>query len=183
MSTNHPIEKLNSKKVFESKWMKFYDDEVLFPDGKKGKYSYLDAIPGVSVVVVNDKEEFLLIKEYRYPIRSWLWHTITGGVKEGQNPLDIAKEELKQEAGMIAHEWTEISRFYFAPGIESTLNITFLASDIDVVTENNHGQGDEAISNLKYFSQSEIYKFHKQDKMTDALTLSSIQSYFSYINQ
>jgi len=101
MSNTSPWKTLSSKIVYESKWMRLFEDKVIHLDGTNGIYSYLNAIPGIIVIAEKDGK-YLMINEYKYPAKQWIWNFITGGYHEGEDPLVRAKQELLEETGYSA---------------------------------------------------------------------------------
>ncbi|WP_216327130.1 Nudix hydrolase [Deinococcus aestuarii] len=51
------------------------------------------------VVVINDRDEVLLVCEHK-PGSRGLWHIPAGGVEEGENPQDTAVREAYEETGL-----------------------------------------------------------------------------------
>src|SRR5260221_1529471 len=63
--------------------------------------------PGSSVVIArNAASKLLLIRQYRYAARQRLWEVVAGRVDPGETPLDAARRELAEEAGLAAKRWT-----------------------------------------------------------------------------
>ena len=171
--------KTRSEIIYENRWMKFIRDEVIHPNGKKGEYTYLDAIPGVIVIPVQD-DHIYMIKEFKYPINNWIWNLFTGGIKKGENPLDVAKNELMSEGAITASEWKYLGKFYFAPGIETTYNHIYLATSLTINKFKENGEGDELISVRSKFSNDEIKDMIKNDEIDSGLVIAALQKYFIY---
>ena len=171
MSNDSPWKTLSSKIVYESKWMRFYEDQIIHPDDTKGMYSYLNAIPGIIVIAEKDGK-LLMINEYKYPIKQWIWNFITGGYHEGEDHLIRAKQELIEETGYNAKNWKYLGKFYFAPSIETTYNHCYLATGFDQEEGKEElGEGDEAIREMKWFTTDEILKMINSGVIVSGLVL------------
>lgn len=74
--------------------------------------------PGaVAIVAMNDDGEVLLLRQYRHPVRSYLWELPAGLLDVADEPwLDAAKRELAEEADLIAATWHTLIDFYTSPG-------------------------------------------------------------------
>jgi ADP-ribose pyrophosphatase len=177
-----PWQTIKSEIIYSNKWMKFIKNEVIHPNGTSGEYTYLDAIPGV-VVIAYENDSIYLIKEFKYPINKWIWNLITGGINEGQNPLDVARNELKEEANIIANKWLDLGNFYTAPGIEITDNHTFLATELTVGEFHINGEGDEAINQIRKFNIAEIKEMIKIGEIHNGLVLAALMKFFNYLEK
>ena len=75
---------------------------------REGGQTYFDIIkhPGGSVIVaINDQDEICLLKQYRHAVREHIWELPAGCLEPNEPPLETAKRELEEEAGVIATEW------------------------------------------------------------------------------
>jgi len=177
-----PWKTLTSDIIYENKWIRIIEDQIIHPDGQSGIYAYMDAIPGI-VVIVEDEEGIYFINEYKYPLKKWIWNLVTGGLGRSENPLQRAKSEVYEEMGIKAEKWIEIGKFYFAPAIETTYNHVFLAQNLTVGNDHKLGLGDEAIRELKKFSVTEIRRMIKNGEIESGLVLGALMQYFVYTKQ
>ena len=177
-----PWQTIKSEIVYSNKWMKLIENDVIHPNGTNGEYTYLDAIPGVVVIAYEDNSIFL-IREFKYPIDKWIWTLITGGIDEGQNPLDVAKNELKEEANIIANKWLDLGNFYTAPGIEITDNYTYLATELSVGEFHTDGEGNEAINRIQKFNLDEIKNMITRGDIENGLALAALMKFFNYLEK
>ena len=98
------IKKVNSKSVYEDKWLKFFQDEIKFPDGSSGTYAWADRKSGVGIVVITKDKKVLLHREYRYPIKDYSWEIQGGGIDDGETVEQAAVRELEEETGIQMNE-------------------------------------------------------------------------------
>lgn len=90
------------------------------------------AHPGaVAVIALNDDKEVLLIKQYRQPVRSYLWE-IPAGLLDvpGESRQEAAKRELLEETGYIAEQWQDLIEFHTTPGGNDETITVFLATEL-----------------------------------------------------
>jgi len=52
---------------------------------------------------------------------------------EGESPLDCARRELEEEAGVRASEWREVKSFYTSPGFAEEEVTVFFATGLERV--------------------------------------------------
>jgi len=88
--------------------------------------------PGaVAVLVLNDHDEVLLIRQYRQALGMFLFETPAGLLdKVDENPLVAVQRELAEEAGVQAAHWETLVDFYNSPGGSSEAIRIYLAREI-----------------------------------------------------
>ena len=84
----------------------------------------------VAVVVVDDEDRVLLIRQYRHPVGMFLAE-IPAGLLDipGEAPLVTAQRELAEEAGLGAARWNILLDFLNSPGGSSEALRIYLARD------------------------------------------------------
>jgi len=85
----------------------------------------------VAVLALNEKDEVLLIKQYRAPVNQYLYE-MPAGLRnhDGEDDLVAAKRELAEEADYQATDWSHLHSFYTTPGSSSEIIEIFLAKDL-----------------------------------------------------
>lgn len=96
--------------------------------------------PGAAVVLaVDDQERVLCLWQYRHAAgRRFV--EIPAGLMDGdagEDPLEVARRELREEAQLAAQEWTHLASTYSSPGISAEVAHLFLARDLS-----RQGRGD-----------------------------------------
>lgn len=90
--------KEDSKKIAESTFFTLKEDDVVLPNGNKMTYTILD-IPDFAGVLPVIDDNFVLIRNYRYPIDKMVLEIPAGLVEEGEIPEKAAARELEEETG------------------------------------------------------------------------------------
>jgi 8-oxo-dGTP pyrophosphatase MutT (NUDIX family) len=92
--------------------------DIVKPDGNKGKFYVLDKYaPFFSVIIpLSDNDKTYLVGQFRVASQVYSWEFPMGSVRGATNPLKVAKQELKEETGLVAEEWHEIGWYYLANG-------------------------------------------------------------------
>lgn len=173
--------KLKSKIVHNNPWYCIREDDVIMPNGGKGKYFVLDNLNSVTVIAEDKDKKIYLVGQNRYPIGDkYSWEIVTGGVKGSKNPLLAAKKELEEEAGVKAKKWTKLGYSYPVNGYSSEITSIYLAQDL--IEVKNHPEDSENIS-IKKLSLQEILEDIGNNKITCGLTILSILKYLIYENK
>jgi ADP-ribose pyrophosphatase len=87
------------------------------------------AHPGaVAVVALDDDGNVVIVNQYRHPVRARLDELPAGLLDvKGEQPLDAAKRELAEEAGLVAGEWNVLVDLHSSPGISTEAVRVYLA--------------------------------------------------------
>lgn len=110
------------------------------------------AHPGaVAVIAQNENDEVLLIKQYRHPVREYLWE-IPAGLLDvpGESRLEAAKRELLEETGYIADHWEELISFHTTPGGNDETITVFVANQVRHQGHDLELEGEETDLELRW---------------------------------
>jgi ADP-ribose pyrophosphatase len=105
MSTDNPWKTLGSKIAYQNPWIRVREDIVIRPDGAEGIYGVVECRKATGVVALTEDQEVYLVGQYRYTMEEYSWEIIEGGAEADEPPLEAAKRELAEEAGLIAKDW------------------------------------------------------------------------------
>ncbi|TDE90292.1 NUDIX hydrolase [Occultella glacieicola] len=110
--------------------------------------------PGaVAVVALDTEDRVLLLRQYRHPVRSYLWEVPAGLLDVADEPLvDAAARELAEEADLQAARWDTLVDYYTSPGGSDEALRIFLARDLSDVPEGGTftREGEEAGMELRW---------------------------------
>ena len=98
------------------------------PDGEPFRRLVLEH-PGAAVVLaVDDDDQVVVVSQYRHPARRRFVELPAGLCDtDGEDPLEVARRELREEALLAASEWTHLTSAYSSPGISAELIHYYLA--------------------------------------------------------
>lgn len=92
---------------------------------------YLDHPGAVAILGLDADDRVLLVRQYRHPVRSYLWEAPAGLLDvDDEHPLVAAKRELLEEAHQIAETWHVLYDVYNSPGSSSEALRCYLARDL-----------------------------------------------------
>ena len=135
-----------TRKIFENDFFKVFEDDVVQPDGKDGKYATIRFVGGVSVLPVDDDRYIYLTKQFRYALGREDLEVVSGAVEE-EEPLEAARREAKEELGIEAAEWTDLGAIENDTSITDSRAQLFLARGL-TFTEPER-EGTEQIETVK----------------------------------
>lgn len=115
--------------------------------------------PGaVAVVALDEADRVLMIRQYRHPVRSYLWEIPAGLLDlEGEELVDSARRELAEETDLAASQWHTLVDYYTTPGASNEALRVFLARGLSEVPESERYErhGEELGMQLEYLPLDE----------------------------
>lgn len=135
-----------TKKIYESKLFDVFEDDVIRPDGKDGKYSTIHFKSGACVLPIDDDENVYLTNQFRYALGRFDLEVIAGAMDD-EKPLEAAKREAREELGIEAEDWAELGK------VESDTSITnstaYLFTARKLTFKEPQSEGTEQIEMVK----------------------------------
>jgi 8-oxo-dGTP pyrophosphatase MutT (NUDIX family) len=86
--------------------------------------------PGAAVMLPWDGERLWLVRQPREAVREDDLLELPAGKLNGEDPLETAKRELREEIGKSAATWKLLTSFYASPGFTDEEIHAFLATDL-----------------------------------------------------
>jgi ADP-ribose pyrophosphatase len=124
------ILKTKSTVVYQNRWMKVREDEIVRADGSHGIYGVVEK-PDFAVIVALSKGDVYLVEQYRYAVEGRFWEFPQGSWEEQTiDPLNLARAELREETGLEAATMQHIGHLFLAYGFCTQGYNIFLASDL-----------------------------------------------------
>jgi 8-oxo-dGTP pyrophosphatase MutT (NUDIX family) len=100
---------------------------VLREDG----YEVADTPDAVAIVAVDPEGRIVLVRQHRVAAAEKLLELPAGLIDEGEEPLDTAKRELREETGLRGGSWRELSWFWSSPGFTNERVWVFEATGLE----------------------------------------------------
>ncbi len=133
-----PVDKTNPWKVlkeetgYDCRYFSIRHDQVELSDGEPRSYhSVRMKYYGVCIVPVDRDGSVTLIGQYRYVLDRFSWEIPGGGARVGDDPLIVARKELREETGCTAERWLKIVEGAVSPGISTEATPAFVAWGLD----------------------------------------------------
>lgn len=167
---------LSSRVAYRNPWITVREDQVLAPDGSPAVYGVVELRDSVFVVALTDDDEVVLVTTDRYTTGPGSVEVPAGG-GEGQDPLDAARRELAEEAGLTAREWTHLGTTEALNGVARAVEHVYLARGLTPVADADataHEQAAEGISAVRTVPFADALAMVRTGEVRDGETITAL---------
>jgi len=167
---------IKSNIVFEGKVFDVRVDDIQYNGSKNLATRQVAVHPGGAVIVpVLNNGKIILVKQYRYPHNEIILELPAGKLDKGEDPLNCAVRELKEETGYTSNNIIKLGKIYTTPGFCNEVLHIFLAKDLSA-GKHNREEGEEGMELIE-LSVEEIEEKIKSGEIVDAKTICGITMY------
>ncbi len=131
-----------SDDLHRDEWVVALRRDLVHPPGGTSEGAFgrlvLEHPGAVVVLAVDDDDRVLCLQQYRHAV-GMTFVELPAGLLDaaGEDPLEVARRELREEAGLAATDWEPLGTTYPSPGITDEVQHLFLARGLSHV-----GRGD-----------------------------------------
>jgi ADP-ribose pyrophosphatase len=136
-------ETLSSQQVFQGRLIRVRVDRVRLPNGGESSREIVEHHGAVAIVALDGEGNVLLVRQFRKAVERTLLEIPAGTLEPGEDPLECAHRELKEETGCVAGRMEHLGGFYSAPGFCTEYLTLYLATDL--TPGPSHAEFDEDI--------------------------------------
>ena len=121
---------ISTEEIFDGVVVKLQRDTVLLENGKTATREVIRHPGGVGILPIDADGNVYMVRQFRYPHKRVMLEIPAGKMEWGENPLDTARRELKEEIGADAYEFInlypliptpayccEVTHLYLAKGL------------------------------------------------------------------
>ena len=142
-------------------------------EGPQGEILERDVVrhPGAVAVVAIDKDEVILVNQYRPALETVTLEIPAGKLDvSGEERIDAARRELNEETGLDSKNLTLLSEFHNSAGFTDELTSIYLAENL-IPTEAKAVSVEEEYLTVTRVSFEKALQFVAQGVITDAKTV------------
>ena len=175
------MKKNKSSLKYQCKIFDVWEEDVDLPNGKTIRQNWINHNPTVAIVAINNKNELILIKQYRTAVKKYLLEIPAGSLNNLEEaPAVCAQRELAEETGFQAKTLIKLFEGYLLPGYCNEYMYFFLA--LDLFSAPLTPDEDEFIETIPAtFSQAQ--ELLKNGEIIDAKTVLGILLAENYLKQ
>lgn len=117
--------------AFDNPWLALTLHQAEAPTGAPARYAAIRYKNlAVGVLPLFEDGSLILVGQHRFPLMDYSWELPEGGSPLAENPLDGAKRELREEAGLEAAEWRKIMSFQLSNSVTDERGHCYLATGL-----------------------------------------------------
>jgi ADP-ribose pyrophosphatase len=121
---------ISSKLIYEGRAVRLRVDTVRIPDGRETTREIVEHGDCVAIIALDDKDNILLVSQFRKPVEKDLLEVPAGGIEPGEKMEDCVRREMREETGFLPKRVERLGGFYSSPGYCTEYLHLFLATDL-----------------------------------------------------
>ena len=164
------VKTLRSEKKHVGKVFNLVVDEIEYPSGNRGIREVAEHPGGSVVVPMLDDKTVLLIRQFRYPIKDFLYELPAGKLDAGEDPARCAARELEEETGYKAETLAKLTAIYTTPGFCTELLHIYLATGLHQLPGGQRLEEGEDLT-LETFSLKEAVSMIERGEIVDSKSM------------
>lgn len=163
----------NSEDLFRDDWVIALRADRIRPpeDDQEPLRRLVLEHPGAAVVLaVDDDDRVFCLRQYRHA-GGGTFVELPAGLCDvsGEAPIEAARRELREEAGLQAADWTHVTSAFASPGISAEVHHFFLARGISQADRGDFvPHGEEALMETKWVPREELRAAILDGRVADA---------------
>ncbi len=120
---------LESNQVFDGSRIKVRVDDVEMADGRQARREVVEHPDAVVILALRDDGLIAFVRQWRHATGRALLELPAGRVDPGEEPVETARRELREEVGLDPARLDLARGFYVAPGFANEFLHGFVARD------------------------------------------------------
>ena len=123
-------EKIGGKTLYDGKILTLRVDRARLEDGREVTREVVGHRGAVCVVAVNEQDELLLVRQFRYPHGKVLTEIPAGKLDPGETPESCGRRELEEETGCRADTFVSLGKLLPTPAYSEEVIYMYYAAGL-----------------------------------------------------
>ena len=115
--------------IFRGRKLWIESKKITLPNGIEKEAVIVHPRGAVAILPVT-RTGYLLLRQYRYAVGQYIWEAPAGTMEDGEDPIETARRELIEEAGVAAGTLIPRGFIYTTPGFTDEKIWLFEARDL-----------------------------------------------------
>jgi len=169
---------LSSTTIYEGPVFGIRRDEIIEPSGVRTVREMITHPGSVVVLPVLPDGRIVLIRQYRYAAKQYLWELVAGRIDAGETPKVAAARELVEETGFRAKRFRIFLDIFPTPGFLEERMFILLAEGL--TAGEAEPEEDEKIVSHAY-RRKQLEDMIRRGTLRDAKSIAGILYYFRFL--
>jgi 8-oxo-dGTP pyrophosphatase MutT (NUDIX family) len=167
-----PWQRLDSQLVYENPWISVRHENVITPGNTPGVYGVVHFKgTAVGVVPIDHEDNTWLVKQTRYTLECESIEIPEGGAAPGEEPIDCARRELKEEVGLDAQDLQHLMTLHVSNSVTDEVAEIFVARGLTEGLVNHEASEDISVIKLPI---NEAIAMVLNGKITDSISVAAL---------
>ena len=164
--------RLDRKLIYDNPWITVYEDQVINPGGGRNTYGNVHFKgKAIAIVPLDDDGNTWIVGQDRYTLGEYSWEVPMGASDAGEEPIDTAHRELKEETGLSAGQMTQIMRVHTSNSVTDEEGFVFVARDL---SEGDTAFDEMEVLEVRKLPLGDVVDMIRRQEMTDAISVAAI---------
>jgi ADP-ribose pyrophosphatase len=129
--SGQPWQTVRHRYVYRNPHRSFVVEGGRSHNGAETDYAYMEAPAAVLVVPLTGDGQLVLVRQFRIPVRDWVWEVPAGGVGD-EAPEAAARRELAEEVGGTCADLQAVGWWYGLPSAVNSQHHLYFASGVEL---------------------------------------------------
>lgn len=165
--------RLGSTIPFTGRVFRVESDRVGLSNGRTVTLDIVRHRGSVVLIPQPSRREIILVRQYRYAIRRWIWELPAGSLEPGETARAAARRECAEEIGLAPGRIENLGQFYPTPGFCDEVMIFFRCSDLKRPRRPATQDLDEQLE-PRAFSVAQIRQLIAKRQVVDMKTIAGL---------
>jgi len=172
---------IKSKSIYKNNYLEILVDTLKLDNKQWEHVHFVKPNENGVAVIPHKNDKIFLLKQYRHPIKKYLWQIPMGQIEKDSLQKKQQKQNYKKKLVLLQKVFEKIGIISAEPGMSSQKEIIYVAKGLSKVSTKRHY--NEIVIKARWFDMSQIDKMIKTSQIICGFTLSSILLYkVNYLN-
>lgn len=121
---------LSSEMIYQGAILNLRRDQVQVVGGGTSHREIVEHNGGVAMIAVKEDGKVILVRQFRKPVEKIMLEIPAGKIEKGEDPLETAVRELKEETGYTADQVQYLTKFYPSVGYSQEVLYIYLCTGL-----------------------------------------------------